>query len=273
MPIDLHAVYDGTGAVTLLKQTNIPTHDGLTVAGVPMNPKQKAATLFFWGALALTAKQIAELQLQSQDMPDVLNGENLNIGGASLMLLLGKWTQLPYTQGSRDINILQVAAGKEAGFTMDYYSEADAGGKEPAIPGSRFPDWDGKVKGPVLVSMPAPAASTATTTWNEYPFVQAVGSTWLQPLPNGKYAILGASVSNIANVGLLRFAHADFGSSRPGFPVRNRYDVATSAPLIATDEVTLIEHYQFVRIGEILKKPVCPVFNVNGNATGLNVEY
>jgi hypothetical protein len=256
-------MYETTGSTSVLTTVKtIPNGDGESVYGTPIASKAK---LIQWGVLALATKYIAQLQLSTLDQTDPINGENINIGGNSLMNMLFKYTQLNYVKGQRNINLLQTATGNSIAWTVDWY---DA--NFPSISSKEFGVQDKNL----LISLLVTGALTINI-WNQIIVAQAATGTFLTPIPNGKYAILGAWVSNIASTCLLRFKHADFGAYRPGFPVFNFLDQATVLHTTVQPEDDLIgkQGYQFAVWEKLIGKPCCPVFTVNNNATGLIVEF
>jgi hypothetical protein len=80
------------------------------------------------------------------------------------------------------------------------------------------------------------------------------------------------AASVLTNYALIRFRHADFGVFAPGFPVVDAN--VTLARAVAPLERLLIASagYQFSVMSEILGQPLEPIFTVQANATGLNLE-
>ena len=196
---------------------------------------------------------MAQIQMQAQgDQVDTVNAETFNIGGNSTTTRFKKYTNLPYSKGARQISVFQAGStgpGVQLGFTIDHTE----GG--PVVQGSKAMP---KI---VVVSLKAPSIPSAPLAWNSYPVVNdpAGSIPWTAALPNGKYAILGAWVNNIANCGLLRFSHADFGAAQPGFEVLNLLDsnnpLQTPSVNATTDELDLEQGWQFVQIGKDIGKP------------------
>lgn len=206
--------------------------------------------------------------MQAQgDQIDTVNAETFNIGGSSASQRVQKYTNLPYSKGKRQLSAWLAAAAKVLGFTVDQYE----GG--PVVQGSKVMP---KI---VVVSLAAAGPSTAQT-WLSVPVVNGGSTPWQAALPNGKYAILGAWVSNIQDRGVLRFSHADFGAQQPGFDVENVFDAdlgglagAGACVIQQNDSLDNEQGYQFVAIGKDIGKPCCPVFTVNNAGTGLIAQY
>jgi hypothetical protein len=93
-------------------------------------------------------------------------------------------------------------------------------------------------------------------------------------IPNGTYVILGAYVTALTNVALIRFSHADFQGLKPGFPVMNAELTAAVTYQVAMRDslVTLDMGEQFLSLSDTFGTPQCPVFRVSNAGTGLTAE-
>lgn len=258
--LDVRGLVVTPGAVLVLGTgiPGIPVGDGAPISGVPLSPK---ATLMLYGMLSVTADTIARTKLSSQDMIDPINGEDISQGAASLLVEFHKYINLPYKTGSRFLQVgtnTGVVAG--TGFLIDDYPN-DRGQVTWGDQRSRFTP---KVVIPGSLTY---GGALTTNQWGALAFAPAT------QIPNGKYAILGAYVSAVANAALIRFAHADFGAYKPGFPVMN-YEVTAilAAQVSLKDQLLLEPGYQFVRLSDITAKPQCPVFTVSNAGSGLNIE-
>ena len=256
--LDLHAISITPGAgLTLGNVGNvIPSNDGASQAGVPIDD---GAILKAWGALSPTANTIAALQLLSQDMVDQQNGEYLTPGATNLGNCVWDWDNLPYSKGLRQFYMgTNTGVTASLAFTLDDY---------PKLAGSNV------TKGSrVIGQQVTPPALT---------FGGAINGGWTslayaptKPLPNGKYAILGAKVSAVTNLALIRFQHTDFKGLSPGFVCVNSGIISTTAfDKVPKDSLFLTEDgNQFVYMSEVLGEPVCPVFSVGNNTTGLQIQ-
>jgi hypothetical protein len=254
--LDIHCVTGTPGAATVLGAnfaTIAPGGDGATVAGVPPAPR---ATLVSWGGLSPTADTIAALKMSSLDMVDPVNGENFTPGAASLLNILIAYDNLPYVSGGRQIQMgTNTGVVASLGYTMDMYE----GG--PLVMGSRF------MPNQVDAGITTFGGALTARTWGTAVFAPT------NPLPNGKYALLGARVSAIANAAVIRFQHVDFGQYQPGFPVANFETISTSTwDAIDKSELLMTNHgNQFAYLGEIMGKPQVPVFTVTNAGTGLTI--
>lgn len=254
--LDVHAMVVTPGvALVLGSPGTLPTNDGASVAGVPMGANAK---LRMYGGHSPSADTIATIRLRSQDQADPINGVLFTPGAASLLNQHFDYTTLTYRKGLREI-AMGTNTGVVAGhsYTIDEYE-----GQGEVVPGSR--SMGGEVMtGPVTFS----GALTANA-WGSQAY--APGSA----LPNGKYAILGAYVSAIANAALIRFAHPSFRGLKPGFPVANYEIISTSSwDKVCKDALISSEvGQQFIYLSEVLGKPSCPVFEVTNAGTGLTIE-
>lgn len=253
--LDVHAVTITPGAALVLGNPGtISTNDGAQVAGVPVRPD---AVLRMYGMHSPTADTIANVKLQSQDQVDPINGVTFTPGAASLLNQHFDYTTLPYKTGARLLTAgtnTGVVAGN--GFLIDEYN----GG--PVIKGSRC------MGGDVMTGALTFGGALTANVWGSQAYAPGTA------LPNGKYAILGAYVSAIANAALIRFAHADFGFMKPGFPVANYETISTSTwDKVCKDDLILgAVGEQFIYLGDVMEKAMCPVFTVSNAGTGLNIE-
>jgi hypothetical protein len=253
--LDVHALTITPGAVLVLGADGVVSAggDGAATPGIPITPQ---ATLKMWGFNSPTADSIAAIRLRSQDMINPIDGITITPGAASLLLQWLDYTHLPYNKGTRSLNVgtnVGVVAGN--GFLID---EINAGQCVSVRPDSG---------NETSVGLTTFGAALVANTWGTQP--------WLAPnLPAGKYAIIGAYVSAMANVGTIRFTHTDFGGASPGFPIAN-FELATAATqqVAAKDElVWLAFGEQFIYLSEKLGKPCCPVFTVSNAGTGLGIQ-
>jgi len=255
--LDVHAVTTTPGAALVLGSpgTTPSTNDGAPVAGVPIQPSAK---LRVWGYASVTADTIANVKLQSQDMVDPINGITMTPGAASLIVQFYDYTTLDFKSGAR-----QITAGTNTGvvaghaFTIDEYSGR---GQVTGVRRSQG--------GEIQTGATTFGGALTTNVWGS----QAYAPT--NPIPNGKYAIIGAYVSAITNVALIRFSHADFMGLKPGFPVCNyELALAATAQVAMKDELVLSAvGEQFIYLQDILGSAQCPVFTVSNAATGLTIE-
>lgn len=252
----------GKSAGGVAKATNpfviLPGGDGQTVIGVPRDATSKGnPVLVNYGYCTTTDDTLQELQLTSQDQPaDPKNGEDwqFNTGGGSVVSLAWFRTNLVFQGNARLLQRIQVDADIDMAFWLDYYKES---GKYGTVMGSYHPQMQ--------VVLPAQAFGGALTAqqWGTVGYAPTI-------LPKeGNYAILGAYASALTDFAALRFEHSNFNGFKPGFPVIDYYDTAVANAVLPKDFFTLYQGYQFVRMSEILKTPVCPVFKLG--AQGMNL--
>ena len=254
--LDIHTVSGTPGATTTITalSTTVSVNDGAPVAGVPI---RNDARLILWGSLSLVANTIYLTQLLSQDQVDSINGEVVNLGTASLRNEMHKFTNLPYKSGARTIgqstNTAQTATSLAQ--TLDHYP----GGAVMGANGLRF--------APNQIALRQTLNVNVAITW------VSTGLAPAQPIPNGKYALLGVYVALLTDPAVIRFQHADFQGLLPGFPV-----VEGGASSIlglqkgAGDELMTDQGYQFLTLSKVTGKPCVPVFTVNNAATGLIIQ-
>ncbi len=92
--------------------------------------------------------------------------------------------------------------------------------------------------------------------------------------PIGTYVILGARVYALSTAAVLRFQHTDFAGAFPGFPVAS-YGGGTLTPANYGGMSILSDSwqgYQFVYLSQLLGMQLCPVFRIQGQSTGLNLQ-
>ena len=257
--LDLHVLYLSGGNVNLTSVNTIPASDGQVVAGVPLLTSPRVATLAAWGGVGITAADaIKEAKLTSNDLNDPVNGSDFKISGTAIDIMTPHlFEQLPYQTAARQISLAQKAAGNEFSFLIDHYSPQEARALG-VFKGSRTPAMRN------IYSQLFGGAVTANV-WSTQTFTPP------QNLPAGKYAILGAWVTNITNVMALRFQHSDFGMCQPGFIIPDSCVVSQYPGALANDEMQFYQGIQFVHIGEMLGVPECPVFRAGPNGTGLTI--
>ena len=255
--LDLRASGGTPGATTTYTALGtVIANDGTTVAGVPMRPD---ARLIMWGSGSLVANTVYGTQLVSQDCIDPLNGELMRIGTASLKNLVYKYTNIPFKTGARRIgqstNTAQTATS--FGFVMDTYD-----GAPNCISGQGLRFAPNQI--PITQTQ---GAADLALSWYSTPVAPT------NPIPNGKYAILGVWASLSTGSHLVRFNHADFGGLTPGVPVVDGFGSAIlSSQEGMFDPLWTNNGFQFVYLSEISGKPCVPTFNVSSAGTGLQVQ-
>lgn len=254
--LDVHALVITPGAAGVLGVPGtIAVNDGAQVAGVPLTPD---ASLRIWGMLAPTADSINVIKLQSQDQIDPINGVTVTLGAASVLLQWYDYTTLKYKSGAR-----QITSGTNTGvvagtsFLIDEYASRGKTVKVPYTAGNE-----------IMFGAMTFGGALTTNQWSTL----AIAPT--NAIPNGTYAILGAYITAITNVALIRFSHADFQGLKPGFPVMNAELTAAVTYQVAMRDqlVTVAQGEQFLYLSDLMGTPQCPVFRVTNAGTGLSVE-
>jgi hypothetical protein len=259
--LDLRAIVvtPGAGPGTLgLTTPAVAAGDGCPLPGIPLDP---AATLALYAYLSITADTIGRIKLSSHDMVDEQNGEDITLGAASLLVEFHRYINLKYKTGARFMQLATntgVVAG--TGLLLDDYP--NQGTMETY--GNDRSRFETNVLVPGTLTF---GGALTTNIWGTLAFTPA------NPIPNGKYAILGAYVTAIANAAAIRFAHTRFAGMKPGFPVVNtELALATTVQVTYRDRLMLEQGYQFVVLSELTGKPQCPVFQVTNAGTGLTIE-
>jgi hypothetical protein len=149
------------------------------------------------------------------------------------------------------------AGANNIGYTIDIYPGGPV--QQHPVYGVDGKNWKG--------SLTFGGALTAVT-WKAQAFAPSPA------MPAGKYAIQGVHVSSLTNYALIRFQHADFGAFLPGFPVVDPYAAAARAVLPGYGQDLLVDYcgYQFTYLSQVFNTPMEPVFTVQSNATGLNIQ-
>ena len=258
MILDLHALTLTPGAAGVYGSPGVvAANDGCPTAGVPLDSAKGKATLRMWGFHAPTADTINVLNIYSQDMVDPKNGITMTLGAASLLTQWYDYTTLVYQTGARIITAgtnTGVVAG--TAWTLDSYEDAESIAVRPNSGNEVCPP-------PVTFGGALTTNQWGTVVWNP-----------TNPIPAGRYALIGAVVTAITNNALIRFAHSSFKGKKPGFPVVN-----AELGLVATEQISMRDELvrtaigeQFIYLSDQLDIPCCPVFDVGPGATGLTIE-
>jgi len=250
--LDLHSQTITPGAVLVLGAAGaVSANDGCSALGVPIGPD---ATLVGWGVASVLANGIARMRLTSQDMVDPVNGEDFAFAATNIVSHIFKYDNLKYNGGNRVITAgTNTAQTICSAITMDWYP----GGPTMGVP-KHAPNQVGAAVATTF------GAALVANAWAGQAF--APGNA----LPQGKYAILGACVAAMTH-GAIRFAHADFGGKKPGFPVTET-GVAANLAGASKSDLFLEPGTQFCTLTDSLGIPCVPVFTCTSNGTGLVIE-
>jgi hypothetical protein len=213
-----------------------------------------------YGAHVVAAAQaLVALGLISNNIVDPTNKlqDSVNTTPTITSILKHKFALMSYAKGPNIVQYANEAAGKTITYKIDILGNI---GKVAAPPSFAIPNI-------AEYSFAASGAATAgvyqTTAFNP---------TTTPPI--GSYAILGARVYALTTGATLRFQHTDFGGAFPGFPV---LDYGTGTLTGANQGGNTItsdswQGYQFLFLSQALGVPCCPVFTVQGQGTGLNLQ-
>lgn len=257
MTLDLHVTYDATGSadtlVTEAATGTIPAGDGATTIG--LSP-QANAILCSYGVNSLNgaAQGLVKLGLSGNNLPDPVNGSNMVFTGTDVGASRFVMAQYPYTAGTNLVNYAQEAAGIIAAVKLDWVpGPAGVAGDWVPVNNNIYPTTSAAVTAGVY----------KTTAFNP-----------TQTPTIGKYAILGAWVGSLTAGAVIRFQHSDFKGIFPGFPVVD-YSTGSLTPAQMQGAGFFdpqVQGYQFVWMSSLLRQPCCPVFNIQGQSTGLNMQ-
>jgi hypothetical protein len=265
--LDLHTTYDATGSadtlVTEATTGTIPAGDGATTIGVSPWP---GATLVAYGAhVAAAAQAITGIGLKSNNIVDPVNGliDQANTTPTMTRTVAGDFVQLGYGSGPNLVQYGQEAAGKICSYKIDYIKSGTCS------TGSWFPPTAANSQtGFAQYSVVAGGAVTAGVYYS-----QAFAPTTTPPV--GTYAILGFRLTAVVFGAAVRFQHSDFGGAFPGCPAVSYSDQAITNANMGGTSLTSdnVQGKQFVFLSQTLGVPCCPVFRIQGQGTGLNVQF
>ncbi len=254
--LDLHSTYDSTGStdtvVTEATTGAIPANDGATTIGISPWP---GAVLLSWGVTSLNgaAQAVVQTGMSGNNIFDPTNKWNHTATGTDVTAARNYLTQLGYAKGPNLVNYAQEAAGKILSHKID------AVGAGTSVGGSWAPANQG------IYSI-----TTGALTAGVY-HTDAFAPTTTPPI--GQYAILGTWTSNMTAGAALRFQHTDFKGAFPGYPIAD-CAVTDLAPNLFNGGIFSREAqgFQFVWLSSRLGIPCCPVFSIQGQGTGLNLQ-
>lgn len=260
--LDLHSVYDATGSTdTIVTENNanavIPTGDGATTIGV--SPFTGALMIAYGAHVVAAAQALTTLGLTSNNLVDPVNKlqDTVNTTPTITSVVKAKFAALNYARGPNLVQYANEAAGATATFKMDYLQGIGAS----TVPGNFLLPNIAEYS---IVAGGAATAGVYQTT--------AFAPTTTPPI--GTYAILGVRVYAITTACVLRFQHTDFGGAYPGLPLLS-YGAGTltganqGGNTLTSDSW---QGYQFVFLSQALGLPLCPLFRVQGQGTGLNLQ-
>ncbi len=260
--LDLHSVYDATGSTdTIVTENNsnavIPAADGATTIGV--SPFANAVMAIYGAHVVAAAQALVALGLTSNNIVDPVNKlqDSVNTTPTITSILKMKYAAMSYARGPNLVQYGNEAAGKTATFKIDYLASVGV-----SISPANF--FLANVAEYSIVAGGAATAGVYQTT--------AFSPSTTPPI--GKYAILGVRAYALTTAAVLRFQHTDFQGAYPGLPV---LDYGTGTLTGANQGGNPIcsdswQGYQFMLLSQALGIPLCPVFTVQGQGTGLNLQ-
>lgn len=254
-------MYDATGSTdTIVYENNanavIPSGDGATTIG--LNPIATAIMLMYGAHVDAAAQALVALALKSNNIVDPANGlaDSVNSTPTITTMIKAKYLTTNYAKGANLVGYGNEAAGKTATFKLDYVPIGTSN-----APASLA------LQNVAEYSFAASGAATAgvyqTTAFNP--------ST---TPPIGTYMILGLRAYALTTQAIVRFQHSDFLGGFPGIPVADYgTGTLTSANLGGNEIISdAWQGYQFVYLSQRLGMALCPVFRIQGQSTGLNLQ-
>lgn len=260
--IDLHSVYDATGSTDSIVTENnanavIPTGDGATTIGV--SPFAGAILALYGAHVVAAAQALTTLGLTSNNIVDPVNKlqDTVNSTPAITSVVKAKFAAMNYLKGPNLVQYANEAAGATATFKMDVLSNVGTSIVPPSLLLSNIAEYSTAAGGAATAGVYQSTAFSPTTT-----------------PPIGKYAILGVRAYALTTAAVIRFQHTDFQGAFPGLPVVS-YGTGTltgsnnGGNAITSDSWA---GYQFLFLSQALGIPLCPVFTIQGQGTGLNYQ-
>lgn len=234
----------------------IPANDGATTIGI--SPWAGALLLAYGAHVVAAAQALVALGLQSNNIPDSVNKlqDSVNATPAITSVMKMKLLQASYARGSNLVQYANEAAGLTATFKIDYLNSIGS-----SVPGSPIP------ANVAEYSFAAGGAATAGV-------YQTTAFSPAQTPPIGTYAILGLRIYALTMGAVVRFQHSDFGGAFPGLPVLSYGGTALTPANLGGNLITSDswQGLQFVFLSQLTGLALCPVFRIQGQSTGLNVQ-
>lgn len=260
--LDLHSVYDATGSTdTVVYENNsnavIPANDGATTIG--LNPIPSALMLMYGAHAVAAAQALVALNLKSNNLVDPANGlaDSVNSTPTITSILKSKYLTTSYLKGPNLVGYANEAAGKTATFKLDYINGLGSSSAPPNLALQNIAEYSFAAGGAATAGVYQTTAFNPSTT-----------------PPIGTYMILGLRVYALTTVAVARFQHSDFLGAFPGIPVADYgTGTLTSANLGGNEIISdSWQGYQFVYLSQRFGLNLCPVFRIQGQSTGLNVQ-
>lgn len=260
--LDLHSVYDATGSTdTIVSENNsnavIPTGDGATTIG--LSPFQNAILVLYGAHVVAAAQALVALALTSNNIVDPVNQltDSVNSTPAITSVIKTKYASMSYVRGPNLVRYANEAAGLTATLKLDWL-----GGVGTSTAPVNF-----ALQNIAEYSFAASGAATAGV-------YQTTSFSPSTTPPIGTYAILGLRISAITTACAVRFQHTDFQGAFPGLPMVSYSGGTLTAANQGGNAITSDswQGYQFLFLSQALGIPCCPVFRIQGQSTGLNVQ-
>jgi hypothetical protein len=234
----------------------IPAGDGATTIGI--NPQPNAILLSYGAHVSAAAQALVALGLTSNNIVDPVNQLSDAVNSTPVMTsaVKSKLCAISYAKGPNLVRYAQEAAGVLGTYKMDYLPNLGTSYAPPNYAIQNVAEYS--------------IAGSALTAG-------VYGSTAVNPTatpPIGTYAILGLRVYAITFGAVVRFQHADFLGAYPGIPVVTYGGTANTPAHNGGNFLTSdgVQGYQFLALSQAMGIPLCPVFRVQGQSTGLNVQ-
>lgn len=213
----------------------------------------------FGAHVVAAAQALVALGLTSNNLVDPTNklADSVNATPTITSILKSKFALMSYVKGPNVVQYANEAAGKTATFKIDILGNIGASIAPPSLALPNVAEYSFAAGGAATAGVYQTTAFSPTTT-----------------PPIGRYAILGLRVYALTTAAVVRFQHTDFQGAFPGFPV---LDYGTGSLTSANQGGNTItsdswQGLQFLYLSQALGVPCCPVFTVQGQGTGLNLQ-
>ena len=260
--LDLHSSYDATGSTDTIAYENnanavIPAGDGATTIG--LNPIASALMVMYGAHVSAAAQALVALALKSNNLVDPANGlaDSVNSTPAITTFLKTKYLTTSYAKGPNFVGYGQEAAGAVLTFKLDYISGLGTSTSPANLALQNLAEYSFAASGAATAGVYQTTAFNPSTT-----------------PPIGTYVILGIRAYALTGAAVVRFQHSDFLGAFPGLPLFSYGGGTLTGANQGGNEITSDswQGYQFIYLSQRLGINVCPVFRIQGQSTGLNLQ-